>query len=442
VVTETTKSFLARCPADYPRPIGRTMGLDRSRKDAVKTMRRPSTLATLLILALAVIAMALAACGGDDDDGGDGGGGDGGGQAEDGGGQADASDYRVALLSTGALNNRSWANSWADGAERAQEELGVQLEMVGNADAPDQYVSQGSAFAAEGYDLLIFAHGAMHDPAVRVAKQFPDVQIIQVFQHASEEEAAEQDPPNVGHVDPEQGEVTFLAGILAGLLTETNTIGSVYAFPFPALTRQPEAFELGARCVNSEIEALQRRSDSFTDAAAARAAASTVIDQGADFVLSAVDQAVQGVIQATAQAGGSGQGPFAVASYFDSNDLNPDAVITSALYGLDGIAFDVIERGVNGELGDHFAQSYSLDTPQGGALAPLYQQEELVGQENMDRLEQVREMIVDGTITVPDEIVSDPEVAGGATIGAPGAAAKIDVADIGCNDEFRSELGL
>jgi basic membrane protein A len=397
-------------------------------------MRRRSTLATMLILAFAVIAVALAACGDDDDDGGGGGGG--------GGEKKAASDYRVALLTTGALNNRSWANSWADGAERARDELGVQLEMVGNADAPDQYVSQGSAFAAQGYDLLIFAHGAMHEPAVRVAKQFPDVEVVQVYQHASEQEAQEQDPPNLGHVDPEQGQVTFLAGILAGLMTESNTIGSVYAFPFPALTRQPEAFELGARCVNPQIKALQRRSDSFTDAAAARAAASTEIDQGADFVLSAVDQAVQGVIQATAQAGGGGQGPFAIASYFDSNDLNPEAVITSALYGLDEIAYDVIDRGAKGELGDHFAQSYTLDTPQGGSLAPFYEQEELVGQENMDRLEQVRKMIEDGTITIPDEIVSDPDVAGGATIGKPGAAAKIDVADIGCDDQFKSELGL
>jgi basic membrane protein A len=401
-------------------------------------MRRWPTLATVFTL-LALLPVTLAACGDDDDDGGGGGGGGNGGG---GGGEQAASDYRVALLTTGALNNRSWANSWADGAQKAQDELGVQLEMVGNADAPDQYVSQGSAFASEGYDLIIMAHGAMHDPAVRVARQFPDTKIVQVFQHASEEEAAEQDPPNLGHVDPEQGQVTFLAGILAGLMTETNTIGSVYAFPFPALTRQPEAFELGARCVNSDIEALQRRSDSFTDAAAARAAASTVIDQNADFVLSAVDQAVQGVIQATAQAQDRGTNAYAVASYFDSNDLNPEAVITSALYGLDEIAFDVIQRGVDDQLGDHFAQSYTLDTPQAGSLAPFYEQEELVGQENMDRLEQVKQMIIDGTIVIPDEIVSDPEVAGGATIGEPGAAAKIDVADLGCTDEFRSELGL
>ena len=400
-------------------------------------MRRSSTPATMLILALAVISLALAACG--DDDGGGGGGGGGG----DGGGEKKAaSDYKVALLATGAVNNRSWANAWADGAERARDDFGIQLELVGNADAPDQYVSQGSAFAAQGYDLLIFAHGAMHDPAVRVAKQFPDVEIVQVYQHASEEEAKKQDPPNLGHVDPEQAEVTFLAGILAGLMTKTNTIGTVYGFPFPALTRQPESFELGARCVNPDVEALQRRSDSFTDAAAARAAASTLIDQKADFLLSAVDQAVQGVIQATAQAADGDNGPFAVASYFDSNDLNPQAVITSALYGLDEVSYDIIKRGVNGELGDHFAQSYRLDTLKGASLAPFDEQEELVGKENIDRLEKVRKMVEDRTITVPDEIVSDPDVAGGATIGTPGSAKKIDVADIGCDDEFKSELGL
>lgn len=394
-------------------------------------MRKSPTLATAVVLALLVVPLAITACGGGDDDGGDSGG--------EGGA---ASDYRVALLTTGALNNRSWANAWADGAVRAEEELGIELEMVGNADAPDQYVSQGSAFASEGYDLIIFAHGAMHDPAIRVAKQFPDTQIVQVFQHASEEEATSQDPPNLGHVDPEQGEVTFLAGVLAGLMTETNTIGSVYAFPFPALTRQPEAYELGARCVNPEVEMLQRRSDSFTDAAAARAAATALVDDGADFVLSAVDQAVQGVIQGAAQAQDGGEDVYAIASYFDSNDLNPEAVITSALYGLDKVSYDVIERGAAGELGDHFFVSYSLDTPQGGELAPFYEQEELVGAENIDVIEQVRQMIVDGDVVIPDEIVSDPEVVGGATIGEPGAAAEIDVEDLGCDEAMRSELGL
>jgi hypothetical protein len=97
---------------------------------------------------------------------------------------------------------------------------------------------------------------------------------------------------------------------------------------------------------------------------------------------------------------------------------------------------------VNGDLGDYFAKSYTVDDLKGASLAPFYEQEDLVGQENIDRLDKVREMVADGTITIPDEIVSDPDVAGGATIGTPGSAKKIDVADIGCDDKFKSELGL
>lgn len=391
-----------------------------------------------LATATAVLVLGLAACGGDDEEGA---------PPAEGTTPAETAaeepkkDFKVALITTGALNNRSWANAWADGAKRAEEELGVEVTMVGNADAPDQYVTQGSAFASQGYDLLIFAHGAMHDAAVKVARQFPDTKIVQVFQHTSEDEA-KSDPPNVGHVDPEQAQGTFLAGILAGLMTKTNVIGTVYAFPFPALTRQPEAFELGARCVNPKIKALQKQSNSFTDAALARAAASALISQNADFVLSAVDQAVQGVIQAAAQAQERGRDVFAFPSYYDDNELNPQAVISSVLYNLQGVSFDIIERGLNDELGDHFFESYTFANLKVGDLAPFYEQEDVVGQENIDRLEKVKGMLEDGTITIPDETVSDPNVAGGATIGTPGSAKKIDVAAIGCTDEFRAELGL
>jgi hypothetical protein len=159
-------------------------------------------------------------------------------------------------------------------------------------------------------------------------------------------------------------------------------------------------------------------------------------------LLAAVDQAVQGVIQAAAQAQEAGKQVFVFPSYFDSNDLNPEVVLSSVLYNLDGIGFDIIERGLNDELGDNFFQSYTFANLQVGDLAPFAEQEELVGEENVQIIEQVKTALADGTITIPDETVSDPNVAGGATIGEVGSAAKLDVAEIGCTEEFRAELGL
>ena len=74
---------------------------------------------------------------------------------------------------------RSWANSWANGVAKAAKDLGVKTTMVGNVETPDQYVAQGSSFAAKGYNLIVFAHGAMDAPAQKLARQFPKVQFVQ-----------------------------------------------------------------------------------------------------------------------------------------------------------------------------------------------------------------------------------------------------------------------
>jgi basic membrane lipoprotein Med (substrate-binding protein (PBP1-ABC) superfamily) len=330
-------------------------------------------------------------------------------------------DYKIALLTTGALNNKSWANAWADGANRAKRELGVDVTLVGNMDAPDQYLQQGSAFAAQGYDLIIMAHGAMAEPAGKVAAQFPDVQVIQAPFQLSGANPYGKEPKNLAHIDAEQQFGAFQAGMLAGLITRTNKIGAVYAFPFPALTRQPEGFILGARCVNSQVKFAQKQSGSFTDAAAARAAASSLIAGGADVVFGAVDQAVQGLIQAAAAA--KKKPTYAIASYYDSHTLNPKVVLTSVLYGLDKVAYDLIKRGSSGtKWPAHWFKSYGLKDGV-GELAPLFQPVKgEVPARVVNELAQLRTRILKGQIKVPDEF----------TIGAVGSGTKLNPKSIGC----------
>ena len=138
----------------------------------------------------------------------------------------------------------------------------------------------------------------MNDPAVKLGKQFPKVKFIQApYEFTSAKDQASQ-PPNVGHVDFKQEQGAFLAGAMAGFVTKTNKVAAIYAFPFPALTRQPEAFSIGARCTNPNVTFTQKATNSFTDAALARAAASSLYSSGVDVIFSAVDQAVQGVIAA------------------------------------------------------------------------------------------------------------------------------------------------
>lgn len=372
--------------------------------------------AVLAVLAAVVLAV-LAGCGSDDS-------GSGGGGSSTAGSDTANSDIRVAVLSTGAVNNRSWANSWAIGVANAAKNLGVKTTMVGNVETPDQYVQQGSSFAAKGYNLIIFAHGAMDAPAQKLARQFPKVQFVQAPFEFADQADAKKEPTNLGHVDFKQEQGTFLAGAMAAMVTKTKTLGAVYAFPFPALTRQPEGFTLGARCVDPDIKVIQKATNSFTDAALARAAASSLYSDGADVVISAVDQAVQGVIAAANAAGGN---KYVVASYFDSYKLGPKVVLTSVLYNLDGVAEDIIKSYTEKKITDNWYKEYTLGKGNVGELAPNPTLEgSVVTPEIQKKVDDFKAKIISGEIKVPDAVQGDP------TIGKVGSGMKIDPKSIGC----------
>lgn len=337
------------------------------------------------------------------------------------------SNVKVAVLSTGAVNNRSWANSWAIGVAKAAKDMGVKTTMVGNVETPDQYVSQGSSFAAKGYNLIVFAHGAMDAPAQKLARQFPKVQFVQApFEFAKPGDKAKE-PANLGHVDFKQEQGTFLAGALAEMVTKANKLGAVYAFPFPALTRQPEGFTLGARCVNPNATVTQKATNSFTDAALARAAATSLYNDGAQVIESSVDQAVQGVIAA---GNAAGKGKYVIASYFDDWKLGPNTVLASVLYNLDGVAQDIIKSYLNKDIKDHYYKEYTLADGNIGNLAlnpTLVGANKPITPEIQKNLEAMKQKIISGEIKVPDAINSSTPIGL-----KPGAGMKIDPKSIGC----------
>ena len=338
---------------------------------------------------------------------------------------------KVAVLSTGAVNNRSWANSWADGAVKAARDLGTTVTMVGNVETPDQYTSQGASFAAKGYKYIIFAHGAMNDPAVKLAKQFPNVKFIQAPFEFPNAAAQQAQPPNLGHVDFKQEQGSFLAGAMAGLVTKTNKVGAVYAFPFPALTRQVEAFGIGARCTNSKAAFTQKATNSFTDSALARAAASSLYSAGNDIVFSAVDQAVQGVIAA---ANNSPTKPaYVVAQYRDQHDLGPNVVLTSVEYNLDGVSEDIIKSAVANKIGAHYFKNYTLQNFNVGTLAPLQNLSSALTAADKKTMDQITAAVKNGTIKVPDAVTGNP------TIGTPNSGEKIDPKSIGCTADMQKQ---
>jgi basic membrane protein A len=363
-----------------------------------------------VLIAVVVLAGVASGCGGDDDDGG-------GGSAGGGGGGGDAP--KVAVLSVGTKDDTRWGQSWFQGAQDATEAGDAEASFTGNLNSPDQYVSQASAFASRGYKIVILANGGVAEAAVELANQFPNTIFCQGTYQPSEEERSKE-PPNVCHMDVEQQEPSFLAGAVAGLATKTNVVGAINAFKFPALTRQPEAFALGARCVNPDVKFVQKYINSFTDVAFAKAAAQTLMREGADVIYSVTDDATEGVYAAARTR----KGTYVIPQYFDSYDAAPDVVLTTAEFDIPKAEAALLKKAAAG-LPDNYFESFDISQGYGG-IAPFHDNESALGPDGVAKYKEIEEKVKSGEITVPDEME------GSAPLGEQGSGSKIDPAEIGC----------
>lgn len=334
---------------------------------------------------------------------------------------AAAEPYRVALIYPGTADDLSWSNAWFDGAEAAMaNNPNIEVESVELLNDPAAVVQQGSAFASQGFNMILIAHGAMVEPAITLAQQFPDVLICLAPYHPAE---GEEQAENLCWVDPAQHNANFLAGALSALVTGTGHIASLNGFAFPGLTRQPEAFVLGARCVDPEITFSQQYIQTWTDTGIAKAAAQSEIAGGADIILAATDSAVFGVIEAADEASSQ---VWVIPSYYESQSLDPDHVLTSAIHGLTFTSQSMIEAAANGEIGA--AEFFEFDATNNPEInAPLYDNiRDLLSDEDLATYEGIVESVRSGAITVPDETAGDNP------IGAEGSGSAIDPASIGC----------
>jgi basic membrane lipoprotein Med (substrate-binding protein (PBP1-ABC) superfamily) len=82
-------------------------------------------------------------------------------------------------------------------------------------------------FAASGKYEVIWAHSTYADAVERLNPQFPD--ILWVITGGGNRYVAD----NVYWLDMFYHEATYLMGIIAGMMTETNVLGAVGGFPYP-----------------------------------------------------------------------------------------------------------------------------------------------------------------------------------------------------------------
>ncbi|MEW5882247.1 MAG: BMP family ABC transporter substrate-binding protein [Pseudomonadota bacterium] len=171
--------------------------------------------------------------------------------------------------------------------------------------------------AAQGNKLIFTTSFGFMNPTIKVAKEFPDVK----FEHATGYKSA----ANVGTYNIRFYEGRYLAGIVAGRMTKTNTLGYVAAFPIPEVLQGINAFTLGARSVNPKVQVRVIWVNSWYDPGKERDAANTLIGQGADVLTHHTDSTA--VVAAAEE-----KGRMAIAYHSNMSKFAPKAQIAAVTH--------------------------------------------------------------------------------------------------------------
>lgn len=143
---------------------------------------------------------------------------------------------------------------------------------------------------------LIFPTSFGHqEPAFNLAKKYPDV----VFEHVGGYMMAD----NFANLYGKPPETFYIMGAAAGMVTKSNKLGFVAAFPIGWTVTFINAFELGAQSTNPKAETIVSWTFSWSDSAKEAAATDALINQGVDVITMHVD--APGTVIQTAESRGA-----------------------------------------------------------------------------------------------------------------------------------------
>lgn len=204
---------------------------------------------------------------------------------------------KACFIYVGPIGDFGWSYQHHQGALEMQEALGGEekveiayLESVPEGADAERAIER---FARSGCDIVFTTSFGYMDATNKVAGKFPDVK----FEHATGYKTAE----NMRTYDSRTYEGAYMAGVIAGAMTKTNTLGVVASIPIPEVIRNINSFTMGAQSVNPKIKTKVVWVNGWFDPPKETEAATSLLNGGADVLFQNTDSSA--VLQTAEKAG-------------------------------------------------------------------------------------------------------------------------------------------
>ncbi len=307
---------------------------------------------------------------------------------------ADAHEPTELKIAIGVLFlEEAWTTSMLQSLERVIEEQPYGLTITYDVVEDVQFADAETILdqiAATGEYGIIWAHSTYFEAVGALQGEYPDIAWAVA---GSGNEAL---GGNMWYMDYYPYDGAYLLGVLGGLLTETNSIGTVAEYPFPSLVAVNNAYAAGAKSVNPDVEVQVSYIESWFDPPKAIESAKAQIANGADFMFAQPIGPIEACLDAEIWCAGH---------YVDQSELGPEVVVTSNLTTWDPHWRALIdawwEYTVNDVAYDAPTEKVDFPASEGGNdIFPINDMDGAIPQEVIDQVMEVRQQIIDGELVV------------------------------------------
>jgi basic membrane protein A and related proteins len=312
---------------------------------------------------------------------------------------AEAVDFQGCLVTdTGGIDDRSFnQTAWA-GLQRAEEDFGIDIANL-ESNSESDYEPHINTFIEQGCGLIVTVGFLLEEATATAASANPE-QNFAIIDAAPEAEGS------LLGMTFATDEAAFLAGYAAADTTETGTVGTWGGLPIPPVTIFMDGFLSGVEYYNQEkgtdVEVLGWDGEDgvFTNDFDAQDLGANVtsdlLQNGADIIMPVAGPAGLGTATAIDNFG-SGKMIWVDTDGFESTSFG-SIILTSVEKRMDNAVYDAVEAALD----DSFEGGIYTGTLEndGVGISPFHDFEDEVSEDLQDELDEIREGIISGDITV------------------------------------------
>jgi len=236
---------------------------------------------------------------------------------------APAEEMVVGFLYVGPKDDFGYNQAHAEGAAAMVANV-PGIKLVEEASVPETSAvaeAMRSMIEIDGAKVLFPTSFGYFDPYIlELAQEFPDVQ----FFHAGGLYQDGVHPKNVGSYFGFIDEAQYVAGVVAGHMSQSGKLGFVAAKPIPQLLRNVNSFTLGAQSINPDVTTQVIFTGDWAEPVKEANATNSMADQGVDVITCHVDSPK--VVMETAEK----RGIFASGYHANQSSLAPQGFLTGA----------------------------------------------------------------------------------------------------------------